>query len=101
MTEKERMLICDAIRYVDCVVLSVDDDRSICKTLAAMQPRPHYFINGGDQNNKSIPETDVCNANKIIMLDGFGDKIQSSSWLTGIKAKKQVQFDVKPDQNIQ
>ena len=40
-----------------------------------------YFANGGDQNNNSIPEKDICNKLGIKLIDGLGDKIQSSSWL--------------------
>ena len=40
-----------------------------------------YFANGGDQNNKRIPEISVCNKLGIQLIDGLGDKIQSSSWL--------------------
>ena len=39
------------------------------------------FANGGDQNNQSIPETEVCTKLGINLIDGLGDKIQSSSWL--------------------
>ena len=40
-----------------------------------------YFANGGDQNNDTIPESVICNKLGIILIDGLGDKIQSSSWL--------------------
>ena len=39
------------------------------------------FANGGDQNNNSIPEVPVCQELGIQLIDGLGDKIQSSSWL--------------------
>jgi hypothetical protein len=39
------------------------------------------FANGGDQNNNSIPEVPICNELNIKLLDGLGEKIQSSSWL--------------------
>jgi hypothetical protein len=39
------------------------------------------FANGGDQNNNSIPEVPVCHELGIELIDGLGDKIQSSSWL--------------------
>jgi len=35
------------------------------------------FDNGGDQNNQSIPEAEICNQLGVAL----GDKIQSSSWL--------------------
>jgi hypothetical protein len=39
------------------------------------------FANGGDQNNDTISEREVCERLGIELLDGLGDKIQSSSWL--------------------
>jgi hypothetical protein len=39
------------------------------------------FANGGDQNNTSIPEKPICELLGIELIDGLGDKIQSSSWL--------------------
>ena len=39
------------------------------------------FANGGDQTNNTIPEKDICNTFDIELIDGLGDKIQSSSWL--------------------
>lgn len=39
------------------------------------------FANGGDHNNNSIPEVPIFQALGIELIDGLGDKIQSSSWL--------------------
>ena len=39
------------------------------------------FANGGDQNNDTIPERSICEKMGIALIDGLGDKIQSSSWL--------------------
>ena len=39
------------------------------------------FANGGDQNNDNIPEKTVCAEVGITLIDGLGNKIQSSSWL--------------------
>ena len=69
------------LKCVDIVVKSIDKGRSVCDTLRTVEPRPYYFCNGGDQNNDTIPETDVCLERGIEMCDGFGEKIQSSSWL--------------------
>jgi glycerol-3-phosphate cytidylyltransferase-like family protein len=86
MPAKERMKIIQELKCVDYVVLSVDTDRTVCKTLATVDPKPTYFCNGGDQNNNSIPEAAICNELGIELLDGFGEKIQSSSWLIkGVK----------------
>lgn len=81
MTESERLRIVRSLRVVDTAVLSVDEDRTVCKTLACI--RPHIFANGGDQVNTGIPEYDICKALNIKLVDGLGDKIQSSSWLIG------------------
>ena len=81
MPAEERMKIIQELKCVDYVVLSVDTDRTVCKTLGTVEPRPTYFCNGGDQNNNSIPEAEICNILGIELLDGFGEKIQSSSWL--------------------
>lgn len=77
----ERMEIIRELKCVDIVVKSVDTDRTVCNTLATIEPKPHYFCNGGDQNNNTIPEGPVCEQRGIELRDGFGDKIQSSSWL--------------------
>ena len=39
------------------------------------------FANGGDQNNDTIPEAEICKMFDIELIEGLGDKIQSSSWL--------------------
>ena len=40
-----------------------------------------FFSNGGDQNNNSIAEKEICKNLKIELVDNMGKKIQSSSWL--------------------
>ena len=81
MPVDERIKIIKEFRCVDFVIKSIDTDRTVCKTLETVEPKPDYFCNGGDQNNNTIPETDVCIKRGIELRDGFGDKIQSSSWL--------------------
>ena len=81
MPADERVKIIQELKCVDYVVKSVDTDRTVCQTLATVSPRPTYFCNGGDQNNNSIPEATICQELGIELRDGFGDKIQSSSWL--------------------
>ena len=81
MPEDERVKVVSEIKCVDKVVLSIDTDRTVCKTLEMMEPKPDFFCNGGDQNNNTIPETDICLKRGIELRDGFGEKIQSSSWL--------------------
>jgi|TARA_Y100000389_G_C17409116_1_gene489807 cytidyltransferase-like protein len=81
MLEDERVKVVKELKCVDDVILSIDEDRTVCKTLEKMEPKPDFFCNGGDQNNNIIPEIDICNKRNIELRDGFGDKIQSSSWL--------------------
>jgi cytidyltransferase-like protein len=86
MDELERLEIVQSIRYVDYALISQDKDKTQCQTLkqfAEMFGEVYdlSFANGGDQNNDTIPEADVCIANGIELIDGLGDKIQSSSWL--------------------
>lgn len=85
-SEEERVLIVSNIKAVDRTVLSVDSDRTVCATLRkiAQELGSAYtlaFANGGDQNNDTIPERPVCEEVGITLIDGLGDKIQSSSWL--------------------
>jgi cytidyltransferase-like protein len=88
MPAAERCKIIEALRCVDHVVESIDKDRTVRETLRTMQPKPDYFCNGGDQDNSTIPEVEVCRERGIELRDGFGDKIQSSSWLLGSASKK-------------
>lgn len=79
MPAAERIKVLRALQCVDIAVESIDEDRTVCKTLAMLHP--HIFTNGGDQNNDTIPEATICNKMGIQMVDGLGDKIQSSSTL--------------------
>tara|TARA_Y100000782_G_scaffold83456_1_gene90379 strand:- start:123 stop:536 length:414 start_codon:yes stop_codon:yes gene_type:complete len=81
MSVNERIQIIKELRCVDFVIKSIDLDRTVCKTLETVVPKPDYFCNGGDQNNNTIPEVEICKKRNIELRDGFGDKIQSSSWL--------------------
>ena len=82
MDEKDRMEIVAALRCVDEVFLSIDTDKSVCKSLEHI--KPDIFANGGDRLLNEIPETAVMKKYNIKMVDGLGSKIRSSSDLTGI-----------------
>lgn len=91
--EEERVFIVSNIKSVDKVFLSIDQDRTVCKTIRNIHQKLSAdfelaFANGGDQNNSSIPEVPVCQELGIQLIDGLGDKIQSSSWLLN-------KFDIK------
>jgi D-beta-D-heptose 7-phosphate kinase/D-beta-D-heptose 1-phosphate adenosyltransferase len=84
--ENERMIIVSNIKAVDKAILSIDADRTVCATIKmiAEQFGDEFdlgFANGGDQNNDTIPERSVCDKMNVALIDGLGDKIQSSSWL--------------------
>jgi len=84
--EQERLLIVSNIKPVDKAVLSVDKDRTVCESIRMLFERygEDYdlaFANGGDQDNETIPEILVCKELGVELIDGLGDKIQSSSWL--------------------
>jgi cytidyltransferase-like protein len=86
MDEEERITIVDNLKPVDYTILSIDEDSTQIETIKALHSLNKdkvklAFANGGDQNNKSIPETKTCKELGIKLIDGLGDKIQSSSWL--------------------
>jgi cytidyltransferase-like protein len=93
---KERMQLIEELKCVDIVVESIDTDRTVCNTLSTVEPKPDFFCNGGDQNNNTIPEGPVCQARNIELRDGFGEKIQSSSWLIG-NSHSPVQEEVQEE----
>ena len=84
--EAERLLIMQNIKAVDKAFLSIDDDRAVYASIKQIFQQFHKeydlgFANGGNQDNNSIPEVPVCKEFGIELIDGLGDKIQSSSWL--------------------
>jgi len=83
MPEQDRLEIVQALRCVDEVFLSIDKDKSVCKSLEHL--KPDIFANGGDRSLEEIPETAVMKKHNIEMVDGLGEKIRSSSEITGIK----------------
>ena len=85
MPENDRVEIVKAIKGVDEVVLSIDTDKTVCQTLAVINP--DVFANGGDRHNQEIPEAKVCRKFNIELVDGLGNKIRSSSNMTGLIKK--------------
>ena len=88
--EQERIFIVSNIKSVDHCILSIDKDRTVIKTIEKIsqdfgQEYDLNFANGGDQNNNTIPERPICDQMGISLIDGLGDKIQSSSWLLNNK----------------
>ena len=98
MNERDRLEIVFELGMVDEVFLSCDEDSSVCKSIEKVvqfheesypggvtMPYDFVFCNGGDRHLEEIPETEVCEKLGIQMVDGLGDKIRSSSDLTGLK----------------
>jgi cytidyltransferase-like protein len=83
MPANERVKIIRQLSMVDMAIEAVDNDKTVCETLRILHP--DIFTNGGDQFSESIPERELCIKNNIKLVDGLGEKIQSSSWL--IKGK--------------
>ena len=83
MKEEDRLKIVKSLSIVDEAFLSIDRDKTVCNSLAAINP--DIFANGGDRHVKEIPESVICKELGIKMIDGLGNKIRSSSDLTGLK----------------
>jgi len=79
MPQEQRKTILEAIKYVDEVYVSIDTDKTVCKSLEVV--KPDIFAKGGDRYKDEIPEADICKKLGIKIIDGLGKKIQSSSEL--------------------
>ncbi|RLJ01875.1 MAG: hypothetical protein DRP10_02935 [Candidatus Aenigmatarchaeota archaeon] len=80
MPVNEREEILKSLEFVDEVVISKDEDLSVCKTLEML--KPDIFAKGGDRTIDNIPEKEICEKLGIKMVFGVGgEKVQSSSWL--------------------
>ncbi|MFH1359204.1 MAG: adenylyltransferase/cytidyltransferase family protein [archaeon] len=80
MPHEEKAKIIEEFTCVDEVFISIDiEDQSQCKTLTFI--KPNIFAKGGDRYVHEIPETPTCREHGILIVDGVGAKIQSSSEL--------------------
>ena len=79
MPIEDKIAILRSIRFVDDVVVSIDKDQTQCATLTKI--RPDIFAKGGDRYANEIPEAKVCADLGIKIVDGLGEKVQSSSSL--------------------
>ena len=86
MDERDRVIIVSNLKNVDEVFLSIDKDKTVCASLEKI--KPDIFANGGDRKNYEIPESVICKKYDIKIIDGLGEKIRSSSDLTGLKEIK-------------
>ena len=86
MLEDERVMIIESLSLIDYTFLSIDQDLTVCKTIKLIFDEfssvyNFSFANGGDQTNERIPEYSICKKLGIELIDGMGEKIQSSSWI--------------------
>lgn len=86
--EEYRMKVVSALKVVDYVMLSVDQDASVCTSIekiSALIKAKHgddtqiIFGKGGDRFVDNIPEVAVCQRLGITIRDGLGAKIDNSS----------------------
>lgn len=84
LSEENRARLVGALRAVDEVIIAIDQDPSVIKTLEHIaQKYPSdtlTFANGGDRDSeKAIPEGDVCRRHNIAMVFGVGGTYKADS----------------------
>lgn len=77
LVETNRARLLRALRVVDEVMISIDDDATVMKSLAFLASQypddELVFANGGDRDSaKTIPESAVCEENNIKLVFGVG-----------------------------
>lgn len=93
MPEATRLGIVGALRVVDRAVIAIDTDGSVCATLdkilteAKIAGHEVFFCKGGDRHAGNIPEMEVLNRHGAKLIDGLGEKIDSSSSILKRAAK--------------
>ena len=77
MPLEDRKAVLESIKFVDEVFVSIDEERSVCKSIEAI--RPDIFTKGGDRFSTEVPEAEVCKRLGVRIVDILGEKVQSSS----------------------
>ncbi len=77
MPFQERVRVLSALRYVDEVMVSVDEDETVCKSLELL--KPNIFAKGPHWTESEIPEAKVCKDLGIKIISGLGERVQSSA----------------------
>tara|TARA_B100000745_G_C19963230_1_gene325684 strand:- start:191 stop:631 length:441 start_codon:yes stop_codon:yes gene_type:complete len=95
MSEESRVKIIGALRAVDRVVLSVDDDPTVVDSIRKIYEDNRNdpfifgftFMNGGDRKGENTPEAVFCEKNGIYLKYnvGGGKTESSSTLLEGVK----------------
>lgn len=89
MSLADRVRIIGALRDVDEVFVSIDRDKTVCKSLTKVHP--DIFANGGDRHTlNDVPEYPICQKLGISMVDGLGRKIRASSELIRKAAEAKI-----------
>ncbi len=82
--EKDRLAVVEAIKYIDKAFLSIDTDRTVCKTIEMIynteEHKPTMLFNEGDQKS-NCAEEGICKTLGIEVIYGEAPKTQSSSWI--------------------
>ena len=100
LPQDDRLRIVGLLQCVDEVVLSIDDDHTVCRTLERL--RPDVFAKGGDRAGGEIPERQLCEHLDIRIADGLGEKIASSSAITSqllqdaVASARPLRLDQRP-----
>lgn len=85
MDENERMEILRNIKGVDEVEFHKGEDGTVIKNIIDLRKRfkndEIIFAKGGDRFKDEIPERYICKELNVKIIDGLGEKIQSSSKL--------------------
>lgn len=77
LSEQNRARLIGAIKHVDEVIIAVDQDPPVIKTLKQIAEKypddELIFANGGDRDSeKAIPEADICKEYNIKLVFGVG-----------------------------
>jgi len=84
LPEDNRARVIAALRHVDEVIVALDDDPTVIKSLEALANKyPEddlIFANGGDRDSeKAIPEGVICRKHNIEMVFGVGGDNKADS----------------------
>ncbi len=86
LNEKVRVSILSHIKGISWATISCSGDRSVCTDIEQLaryaktkKIKEVIFAKGGDRTAKEIPEAKICKKLGIKIIDGLGEKIDSSS----------------------
>jgi cytidyltransferase-like protein len=84
LPEENRARVLSALRNVDEVIIALDDDPTVIKSLKSIADKyPNdelIFANGGDRDSeKAIPEGVICRKHNIEMIFGVGGDNKADS----------------------